>query len=861
MRCEDARVAGTDTVRGIAYQQAQAVLEALTLLDGSSAVAMRVEGVHDVVDVEVLDHLQQVLAAKQFKIRAEEYTWGQAELVSVLLRWAALPAADSATFEFVTDGRLGPTGQHVSDALAACATGDARGLAALLGQSSSSQICRCLSGGAIRIDPVGVGALLLRAERQVMAMLPGPRTPDDAKEAAEHAVDRLFRLLMERAGHPDPKHRVIDRREVAEVLGVGADQAADQRWPGTLRERYLTMAGALDLNTVTTPLLEQHDDNTRSVRLVDASGAQLPSVLVILDLAPALIFGRTGEGKSTACRVLVRDAALDSRVVLLAHAESYLPRRLAALAADALSEIIDAPMPVSTGAQVLADSDVTLVIDGVSEVAPALRQALAEDLQSQVSSGRGARIILVGRDIAALRAVFPTSRTPTAITVAALDSRSREDLTHRLLVGGPAPENAEQYPHSLRTLIAQAERALGDAAGNPLIFAMAVGLLAEGVPFTNRAAMYSAFVERLASRTGAEGIAEATRVLRVAYARLLDEERRYADPYEWRSLLATAAELMAPPGDAARADAAARRSGITTSVGYAQTVVPMHDSFADYLAGAAHAARLVAFPASLKSADEQRVAISAELNGVDAAMAAQVVRDLPFLAVSLRERDQRSPDDSWPAEVSDLLGRLLPATEPHGVTCWRAGNRTVAFRTGDESSWVDEEIGRGLLHSVPSIAAQGGPLDLTVALWQQYLLSTLTPAHVLPPPRPRSIEEACAALRAHADAVVVELERLIGIVPASALSAVVARIGPLGMTARVSSSEDGRGRYEWSMVYRHTDGVDIAAADPADPDYQGSRSMGWGSSSVDFTLSSSPAEEAAKRLMKSINGLVGSHWP
>ncbi len=43
-------------VRGIAYQQAQAVLEALALRDGVQATALRVEGSEAVVDVEVLDH-------------------------------------------------------------------------------------------------------------------------------------------------------------------------------------------------------------------------------------------------------------------------------------------------------------------------------------------------------------------------------------------------------------------------------------------------------------------------------------------------------------------------------------------------------------------------------------------------------------------------------------------------------------------------------------------------------------------------------------------------------------------------------------------------------------------------------------
>ena len=69
-----------------------------------------------------------------------------------------------------------------------------------------------------------------------------------------------------------------------------------------------------------------------------------------------------------ASRVLVRDAATTGAVVLLAHAEAYLPGRIDALAADAISEVVSVAMPTATGRQALADPTVTLVIDGVSEV-------------------------------------------------------------------------------------------------------------------------------------------------------------------------------------------------------------------------------------------------------------------------------------------------------------------------------------------------------------------------------------------------------------------------------------------------------------------------------------------------------------
>src|SRR6266545_969199 len=110
-------MAGVDAVRGIAYQQAHAVLAALDVLDDTNLAAIRVEGVHDVVDIELFTLVMSVHHAKQVKTRIEPYTWGEAELLAVLRRWASLPGADHATFELLTNGRLGPSGEKVQAAL------------------------------------------------------------------------------------------------------------------------------------------------------------------------------------------------------------------------------------------------------------------------------------------------------------------------------------------------------------------------------------------------------------------------------------------------------------------------------------------------------------------------------------------------------------------------------------------------------------------------------------------------------------------------------------------------------------------------------------------------------------------------
>ncbi len=77
---------------------------------------------------------------------------------------------------------------------------------------------------------------------------------------------------------------------------------------------------------------------------------------------------------------------------------------------------------------------------------------------------------------------------------------------------------------------------------------MADTFIGAGVPFTSRATLYEAFVEQLAARTGATDVIPTARALGVVYASLLDEGRRYADPYEWRALVERAVASRIPRG-------------------------------------------------------------------------------------------------------------------------------------------------------------------------------------------------------------------------------------------------------------------------------------------------------------------------
>jgi hypothetical protein len=439
-------VPGVDTVRGIAFQHAHAVLAALDILDDDNLGSVRVEGTVDILDIEVFDAGGALRTGKQVKTRRPEYSWARAELSRIFARWAELPGTAGASFEFITDGRLGPTGQQFADALEAAASGEMAGLAEILGEDPHGEMCRVLARAAVRVDAAGLEALTDRAERQVRSMLPGPRTAADARDQAMTKVEHLAMTMLGRAGEPNPGRRLFTRAEIAGILGVPAGQAAGARWPGQLRDRYLKAGATLVLGQFADSLIGARAPGMPLIRRVDsADGEPCPVTDLLQETGTAVIAGRTGMGKSTAAELLRRDGARQGQVVLVAPVEAYIPGCLPALAADAISEVLGEDLPAATGRQALADRDVTLVIDGVSEVPAEIRGGLQEELRAPQAAGRGSRIILLGRDLPAVRSTLPDNRPPGLYGLVELDSGRQLDLACRVLWGTGAddPGNAD----------------------------------------------------------------------------------------------------------------------------------------------------------------------------------------------------------------------------------------------------------------------------------------------------------------------------------------------------------------------------------------------------------------------------------
>ena len=858
-------MSGNDTVRGIGYQQAQAVLVALDVLDDSNLGSMRVEGRDEVVDIEVFERSGALSLAMQVKTRVDKYAWAQGELHAVLMRWVALPESQHASFEFLTDGRLGPSGEHLQHALAAAAEGDFALLEDVVPKSMGGAALDSLARARVRLDPVGVGALLDRAVRQVVALLPNGATTGH-EDVAEAAVLRLFARLFDHAGSTDVAARLVTREEIAGILGVPADQSATQRWPGALRDDYIAKARVSDLSGIVALRLRRVDWPGFGT---SSQSAPAPVSTMMEDPTPTILFGRTGSGKSTVCRLVLREAALSNRIALVAHAETYIPGRLAALAADAIGHLVAAPLPAATGRQALWDPDVTLIIDGASEVPVDLRHGLGEEMRALVASGAGARFVLVGRDVAALREVLPTSTPPTLFEIVPLDFAGRVEIGRAVLSKQVRPSGDQLDDAAVEALVRKVERALGDAMGNPLLFTMGMTLASEGTPLTSRAGLYAAFVERLAGRTGASGIAEAALALGIVYAHLLDDGRRYADRFEWQWYLADAVAQLRVSGldsDVAGVSAAVLRCGIVNPVGYTQILAPLHDSFADYLAGSAHARGLVHFSQALTEGDEQRVLFAAELSGVDHGFAERIARTLPFLLVRLTKFERGSIAEDSAAEVTSLLSLLLPPGVHAAVALGRdIDGRMLAqhlpeggpkWKTDISEFW---EVAGTPFHVFD---ASVGPLRVAVALWRTWLDSKLSENVGIGAPHPRSQEAARKAMETHAIAEGECIGRLAEMIaPAGYGPELRRRIGPLGLVATVGpATPDGYGLGEHYPVSFHWSESTSVTSVTASDRLRSARVGPWGSSAVEHIIRTSPEAAAANRLRSVINAITSEKW-
>ncbi|MCM4080623.1 hypothetical protein [Paractinoplanes hotanensis] len=862
---------GTDTIRGIAFQLAQTLSDVLDFLVAGDAVAVVVEGAQDVVDYEFLGGDGQRVAVRQAKTRREPGTWGASELAKILCSWGDLADAADADFAFVTDASLNQSGQKLLDLIRAMRDKPDEGF---LRQSAQA-----LVKGGLRLPALDVvrriqiltrmgdaDRILAVAESRVLSLLSRGRlaTLDDAT----NAVNALYRHMFVVGGSVELSRRTISRPQVLAALGIDDRWlAGGLSWSTAVAEKYRSVMAEpgrrahgfvpLGLKSVAaTPLV---------LRLLGPSAASDASVNavvrceILLDQRRAVLVGATGQGKTSTLIHLSAVAAEMGRfpVVLNAagHVSGALPRRIKQEVEVRLGQILTAGALDS----ILLDPALMLFIDGVSEVDDDTREALREDL-GRITAQRNLRIIATGRDLNLTIATTAAGQQPEAYRLADLDGAARRQL-------------AKANGCSDQT-VGLIEDRLGDAAGNPMLFLMALSVSAEGVPET-RAAVYDQFMRGIAFRAGRNHDDVRIDALGAAWATSIGRGQRTADHYMWRVALANTLERVGqvPSGcgavDPLDALDFIQSTGLLVRLDPDSGLAPMHDSVADYLAARAIHRKQADLPVVFGEGYDETLLFLVEMSGLSNEVAIRLAQESPLLAVRIASL-RHSCGEAHPEIVSRILTALtdecsgLQASELVSAAFRLCTSRrfTGVVFAGVGRGTVDEATFTALAVDHPALVMppNTGSLQLAIRLWSEVIRRKHQPAHrVFQPAPPADPPVAVELLTAYLSELAAERHRLVTTtLPYCIREKVLIAMGPAGMVAYIGDREPGwLGGVELPVLYRPASEIHVE------------RSGRWPAAGLDEfgtgylsrIMREHPTIQAARDIAGVLNALTDNHWP
>lgn len=849
---------GVDAAGGFAYQHAQAIQLALGLAQDASFERVRVEAENDVVDAEVWSVADELVEGFQFKRRNERDTWGQQELIDELADWSDLAQRHpAAKYRFVTDGRLGPTGRNVRNALQKAASGDVDAIATLMSEKAKRAVdTEPMRRASIAVDDAPYPVLIARAEQQAKALLTNVAGEAEAEERSRWVVLELLNAVTDRSGRGDPDERVITREEVLQLLSTPQEHIPSKSWGDDLKAAF--HASVLVQRRDQSVVLKCRIDPL-STRGATTQGADVPKLLEdwTESRGVCLLGGESGSGKSTVLLAAQQRAAHVGKTVIVAHAEDYIPGRLSALIASGINlhGYIGAHPAVGTAA--LADPDVIIAIDGVSEVPHAAREELEKELRQFLGANPRATLVLAGRETTTMRSVLNRNTPSTDLVVMPLSEDERQRLVEIYYRCGSevALGLAREVSHKLQ-----------DVAKNPLMLLLGVRAILLQGDAANPARVFETVIRSIADDCGYTDASIYEMGLGMAYSKLLDEERRYCNTFTWGKLLKDVAKELADEGYSASGPALREFGSETGLVIVAQndSVRPVHDSFADYLSAAAVSNSMAHLPTHLGEQDRSRARFVAQLSGVDSSMAESLSRDLPMTAVNVAAIEGRVAEERWHEETERYIDEFLPASEPRPkIAYWvdSAGRRVVTVDGSFEGWWEDSGPGGGDSMSgwsFPLTDGQG-PLFVAVQIWRRYLDRLLTPPALSGVAAPHNFEESREILINHADLLhdrINELVSLVGISGPEADS--FNELIETKLQFVLSDSEDVTNERERSVWFR-----DSPIPTDGDPVLVGSKPMdeawtSWGR--VDSFVSTGPLQSAAREVRTAINRAVGRTW-
>ncbi len=347
--------------------------------------------------------------------------------------------------------------------------------------------------------------------------------------------------------------------------------------------------------------------------------------------------------------------------------------------------------------------------------------------------------------------------------------------------------------------------------------------------------MYTVFTQDIALRKGLVDLQFCILALGMAFGELLDQGHRQCDQFDWRQLLDQATKVLQAHHidiSVATVERTATQGGLVAYEEYDQTVRPVHDSLADYLAALAHHKGLSALPPTITENDALRLRFLAELSGVGESISTLATRCIPLSAVELSKFDDQTMSRETPKLAARYLENLLDDTTlgRHTVQIGTAPDgRSFGFLDARE---VSETIAPEQIYATGSehgmVEVQGGPLTVAVALWKAKLHDLLKqnePGWRIP----TTAQDAVDALTRHQNQTLQALQQLVSDgFPVSCREALlnIAQPDPVEIIIRPVMSET---EPRWSLILRHSQSWRVDAGD-FDEWSQGGSHTGWGAS-------------------------------
>ncbi|MFF7945029.1 hypothetical protein ACFZC5_35590 [Nocardia gamkensis] len=845
---------GVDASAGFAYQHAQAVQMALTIATDPSLHAIRVEAENDIIDVEIRSQDGHLVKGSQFKLRNQSDTWGQQELIDELVRWSGL-AGDNpgATYEFVTDGRLGPTGMKVRDALERAASGDLHDIRQLIAGKTGSVVVsdESLMRASIRAEGLAYADLIDAAQTRARALLPNVTSTAEAEERGRWVVLELVNTVTERSGLADDAARIITRDEVLALLATPQDHIPSTQWDASLKSKFCA-------SILARPDVSPVELACRPDVAIGIGSAAEPQPLENWAQKDAvrLLAGASGSGKTTVVLNMQRRAAERGAVVIAVSAEDYIPGRLAALVAGGLNRHTFIGAHPAVGTAALADPDVVIAVDGVTEIPAGTREELEDEFKQFLTADRRADLVLIGRGLTAMRAMLTRSVTTTDLMVCPMSEDEQCQIVESFY---------QLDTDTAQWLVRQVDHVMHEAASNPLMLLLGARAIALEGTASSPALIFHTVIANIAEERGYPDASVHIAGLGMAYATLLDGQKRYCDTLEWGSLLNQSAQRLSDDGHSVtvrRLREFGSETGIVRSAPF-DTVRPIHDSFADFLAAVALSRSLAKLPDRLGEHDRARARFLAQLSGIAVELADRLTRDLPFTAVNVAPYERRLPEDAWFDETKRHLDHLLPTTQARPtVAYWQDTNgRVVATVGAGVEGWlVSAAPDRAVFESgwtFPLSDGQG-PLTVAVRIWHRWLEQHLTAPALSGVPVPQNLQESRAMLAAHSTALLqhrLDLSSQMGL-PGSdgeALTAAASQQIQFAISEHHVDEERDRGVW-FRELAELTAGEEVLVGELSDHE-------GWtGRGRVDSFVTTSAAQRASRDLQRIINAMVGRTW-